>query len=557
MKHIYHHLVEKLQSGTNIQLGILLDTKGSAPQIPGAIALFDKDEVICGTLGGGLLESYAQKAAAAAFKNKQNTLQLVNFNADIDDEIGAICGGFGLFAIDYNPKQHLPIFLKLLQSFHQQKKGALISLFKHEENKSVSIERYWIEYQQSIPETIAAILTLQQLDLNKVIDKRETCWIEKINPKTKNINSRESLFIEPIYPLSQLIIVGAGHVGQALAKMAQLADFKVTVLDHRLEFCNLSRFSEETQLICKPLSEGFKSINITSNSYIVIASQGHKTDTEALQCCIHSDAAFIGIIGSKRKSNLMRRKFLENSWATEEDWNFIHSPIGLDIHSKTVNEIAISITAQLIQERYQLNFLGKRKKVSCLVLAAGKSTRMGTQKLLLPYQNTSIIKSIVYKATHSNAHQTVVVLGSHQEEIRKELKGCFVDFIENKFYEAGMLSSIQQGTTAVDRKNDGILLLLGDQPMVSTALINRLITVFQKTEKGLLILTFNKKRGHPVLISTKYLNQIHELNPEIGLRALFQTNSDDVLEIEVSSAEILKDIDTPEDYELATIHYNI
>ena len=160
------------------------------------------------------------------------------------------------------------------------------------------------------------------------------------------------------------------------------------------------------------------------------------------------------------------------------------------------------------------------------------------------------------KSINSNASQTIVVLGSHKEEVIEELKAYSVDLVENILYEDGMLSSVQAGVSVVDKINEGMIILLGDQPMVSTAIINRLITVFQKTDKGLIIPTFEKKRGHPVLISTKYRNQIKELNPEVGLRELFLTNSEDVLEIEVQSDVILKDIDTPEDYELATLNSN-
>ncbi|MDP2087799.1 MAG: XdhC family protein [Flavobacteriaceae bacterium] len=556
MKTIYHQLVEKLQSGSDIQIGSLLATKGSAPQIPGAMALFDKDKVLLGTLGGGLLETHAQKAAALAFENQMNIIQLVNFDADIEDEVGAICGGRALFSIDSNPKQHLNVYLKLIDSLDRHKRGVLLTLFKKQDKQHLLIEKYWIEQNQSIPENIDTILNSNQLNFNKIIVKRKSCWIEATYNREKKPTNEISLFIEPINPSTQLIIVGAGHIGQALCKMAHLADFEVAVLDNRAELTNSKRFPEASQVICKPLNEGFKSLKITSEFYIVIATQGHRTDKEALRCCMQSDAAYIGVIGSKRKSVLMKKKFIEEAWASEEEWNFIHSPIGLDIHSKTVNEIAISITAQLIKKRYELNFLGKRKKVSCIVLAAGKSTRMGKQKLLLPYQKTSIIKSIVNKSLNSNSSQTIVVIGSHKKEVKEELTNCLVDLVENKSFEDGMLSSVQAGVSAVDQKTDGIIILLGDQPMVSEAIINRLITTFQKTNKGLIIPTFGNKRGHPVLISTKYKQQINELNPEVGLRELFLKNSQDILEIKVETDIILKDIDTPEDYKVESLYIN-
>jgi molybdenum cofactor cytidylyltransferase len=186
--------------------------------------------------------------------------------------------------------------------------------------------------------------------------------------------------------------------------------------------------------------------------------------------------------------------------------------------------------------------------VDAVVLAAGKSTRMGQQKLLMPYKKSTIIKTIVNELESSLSNQTIVVTGSHREEIQEELKECKLSFVNNENFESGMLSSVQKGMEALSDKVDGAMILLGDQPMVSRKVIDRLISVFQKTEKGLLVPTFQNKRGHPVLIASKYREQIKSINPEIGLRELFLNNQDDILEVEMNTNDILKDLDTPEDY---------
>lgn len=548
MKTIYHQLIGSLQSDTDIQLGTMLQTKGSAPQIPGAMALFKKGKVIFGTLGGGLLEAYAQKAAEWAFKNQLNTMQLINFDAQLEDPEGAICGGKALFSIDANPTQHLNTYLQLIDALDQQKCGVLCSIYTKLSEQHIQIEKIWVEKNTNIPEKILLILNEARLNMTKIMENRKACWIASKLMSAENSISEVFLLAEPLYPMPQLIIVGAGHIGQALCKMAHLVDFEIRVLDNREEMNQKARFPDASQLNCKPINEGFASIKITPNTYIVITTQGHRTDMEALRCCIRSDAAYIGVIGSKRKSMLLGLKILTKNWANEDELNFIHTPIGLEIHSKTVNEIAISIIAELIKVRYELNFIRKRKKVSCIVLAAGKSTRMGQQKLLMPFQKSTIIKTIAEKSINSNSAQTIVVVGSHKDEIKEELRNFNVCLIENKQFEAGMLSSVQAGISAVDKDSDGIIILLGDQPMISETIINRLITSFQKTNKGLIIPTFNNKRGHPVLIHSKYKKSIDTLNATIGLRELFLNNSHDILEIEVETDKILKDIDTQEDY---------
>lgn len=546
MSTIYNQLVEVLQSSMEIQLGTLLYTKGSSPQIPGAFVVLNNEQVLFGTIGGGLLEAHAQKTATLAFINNQNTMHLINFDANMDDEIGAICGGSALYALDVNPKKHIPIYLALIESLSQNKSGTLFSIFHKNANQSITIEKYWVEQHKVLPENIKDILNAAPFKHHEIIENKNAIWIKSTSHSDNY--SEVYLFVEPIFPKSQLLIVGGGHIGQALSKIAHLADFEVIVIDNRKEMTDLSRFIDAKQVIFMPLNDGFKSLKINSNTFIVITTQGHRTDIEALRSCIQSDAAYIGVIGSKRKSVLIGKKFVQEGWATQEEWDFIHTPIGINIHSKSVNEIAISIVSELIKERYELHFLGKRKKVSSVILAAGKSTRMGQQKLVMPFQNSTIIKSIVEKSLNSNTTNTIVVVGSHKDQVKNDLENYNVTLIENENFEDGMLSSIKVGIASINHKSDGILILLGDQPMVSEIILNRLITSFQKTSKGLIVPTYKGKRGHPVLIHSKYKDNIHQLNPAIGLRELFLNNSQDIVEIEVDTASILKDIDTPEDY---------
>lgn len=551
MKTDYHQLVNLLESGDDYQLGILIDTKGSAPQLPGALAVFKNDNVVYGTLGGGLLEYEAQKAASKAYHSKKNSIHLVEFLAEVDTNAGAICGGTGTFLMDTNPNKHLAVFIKMLDALNQGNSGNLISILK-KENENLSIQKYWIDKNEVLPSELEDFVKQFNLNLSKILTEKKTHWIHQKSSSVSSTKSNISLFIEPISPLSKLIIVGAGHIGQALLTLAQLANFEVTVIDNRVAYLNSTSFKNANLKISDQLSEAFKTVKITKDTYIVIVSQGHRTDIEALRWCIQSNAAYIGVIGSKRKFNLIRSKFLIQQWACDDELKFINSPIGINIHSKTVNEIAISIVAQLIKRRHKVNYIKPPKNVSSVVLAAGKSTRMGTQKLLLPYQKTTIIESIIQKLNASNTHQTIVVIGSHKSEIKAKLENSSILLIENLHYDKGMLSSVQTGILSVDLTSDAVLIALGDQPMITTELVNRLIAVFNKSDKGIIVPVFNGKRGHPVLISRTYFSNVNNLNPEIGLRALLAEFNDDVLEISVQSEDILIDIDTREDYLMIT-----
>jgi xanthine dehydrogenase accessory factor len=147
------------------------------------------------------------------------------------------------------------------------------------------------------------------------------------------------------------LITGAGHIGKALAHLVNLLDFEVTVIDDRPEFANEMNIPDADHILTGNFDNIIRESAITGNTYIVIVTRGHKNDADALKCCIGSPASYIGMIGSKRKIALMREKFLQHGWATKQQWDRIHAPVGIDINSRTVQEIAVSIAAELIRVR--------------------------------------------------------------------------------------------------------------------------------------------------------------------------------------------------------------
>jgi xanthine dehydrogenase accessory factor len=147
------------------------------------------------------------------------------------------------------------------------------------------------------------------------------------------------------------VIVGAGHIGRALAHLANLLDFEVTIIDDRSEFANSDNIPEADHIIVNDIGESLKKFKKNNDTYVVIVTRGHKDDAAALKPCIGSDLAYTGMIGSVNKIASMRVNFIESGWATAEQWDTVHTPVGLDIRSRTVEEIAVSIAAQLVLVR--------------------------------------------------------------------------------------------------------------------------------------------------------------------------------------------------------------
>jgi xanthine dehydrogenase accessory factor len=158
-------------------------------------------------------------------------------------------------------------------------------------------------------------------------------------------------FIEPVLPLPRLVIAGAGHVGRAVARLGSLLDWIVTVIDDRPEFANAANVPEADEIVVGGIGEALRRIEDSADNYFVIVTRGHQKDAEALRAVIGRPAAYVGMIGSKTKTELMHGEFLKRGWATADEWGRVHAPIGLEIGSKTVEEIAVSIAAELVLVR--------------------------------------------------------------------------------------------------------------------------------------------------------------------------------------------------------------
>lgn len=183
-----------------------------------------------------------------------------------------------------------------------------------------------------------------------------------------------------------------------------------------------------------------------------------------------------------------------------------------------------------------------------VVLAAGESKRMRTQKLLLPFGETTVIEAIVRSALDSEADGALVVLGADRGKLRSVLQSYPLTFAVNKNYRLGMLSSIQAGFSALPGEAEAAVLMLGDQPAVPSSVINDLICNYRESSRGIIIPVYAGRRGHPVLLETGYRREILGLDPKIGLRQLMRAHPEDILEVEVSTPAVLSDLDVPADY---------
>jgi len=186
--------------------------------------------------------------------------------------------------------------------------------------------------------------------------------------------------------------------------------------------------------------------------------------------------------------------------------------------------------------------------IYAIILAAGGSVRMGARKMLLPYRGMTIIEKVIEIVLKAGIDRIVVVTGSGKEEITKVIRRLPVEQCYNDNWKTGMLSSVKCGFRSLPETCRAAIVFLGDQPMIDVKTIEEVAYAYHKTGKGIIMPVYNKKRGHPLLIDTKYSDELEKLNPGEGLRMLAHKFPVDVLEVETDDPATLKDIDTPEDY---------
>jgi xanthine dehydrogenase accessory factor len=159
--------------------------------------------------------------------------------------------------------------------------------------------------------------------------------------------------IEPLTNSDELFIVGAGHCGMELSRLAHHVGFAVTVIDNRSEWATREKHPEADQVICTDYATVAELIRFSPDAYIVIMTHGHEHDEAVLKLCLGHEAKYLGMIGSRSKAARIRRELAEAGISAERLAR-VHTPLGLDIGSHTPAEIAVSIVAELIAVRNQL-----------------------------------------------------------------------------------------------------------------------------------------------------------------------------------------------------------
>jgi xanthine dehydrogenase accessory factor len=345
MANIYSELVRTLAAGEKCVLARIIRQVGSAPRRVGAKLLVKMDGSLVGTIGGGLLEHCVLRRAKDVMVSGKSAVLHIRLTGQEVAASEMLCGGNvdvliePVFAGDAGAGH---VFKELIALAAQGRCGTLVTRVA---NDRESGGRFLVTEDGGIVGDASGLSGASGIDIARWSSVREFS-LETL----ADCEGTPTVFLEPVEADAVLLLFGAGHISTFVAPLARMVGFRVCVVDDREEFANPRRFPTADQLLVCSVAEAFRRLVVTPATYIAIVTRGHAYDREVLRAALPTRPAYLGMIGSRRKRELIYGSLMEEGVAVEE-LRRVHSPIGVSIGAETPEEIAVSIVAELIAVR--------------------------------------------------------------------------------------------------------------------------------------------------------------------------------------------------------------
>jgi xanthine dehydrogenase accessory factor len=341
MRDVVRHLIAALKQERELIVCQVVETRGSTPQKAGAIMVIDTGGGQTGTLGGGCVENEVKLKAMQQLGGSGAAVHTFVLDHDYAWADGLICGGKMVIITQ-------PVSGPEALAYYQAMDDLIGEAAGHTECVVVDPQRapgtvlggrFLFDGYANLRASWPAAPAPAQLG----------AWLQPPGDRAKPA-LHDGFALLPGWPRIRLIVVGAGHVGQAVAGLAAQVDFDVWVVDDRQQYANRERFPAAKRLVVGPFDEVLPTLEITPQTYALIVTRGHGHDQEALFHLARTPAAYVGLIGSRRKIRLIFDN-LREAGIPEAALERVTAPVGLDIGSQSVMEIAVSIVAELIARR--------------------------------------------------------------------------------------------------------------------------------------------------------------------------------------------------------------
>ena len=348
MQDVFREAVNELKKGDSLVVATVVSTKGSTPQKPGAKLLVRSDGSGVGTLGGGCVEGDIWFAAKELMKRGGSARhQDYQLNEELAAQDGLVCGGTMYFLIDpiYRPEDYLTFAAEIDEAYEGGAAVAMASLTKPSAGEAQATgAKLFIREDGSTEGTLGSEV------LDRDAAERALGHMAHGGNEYVTAEGGAEYFVEAYTTPPQLVLCGGGHIAKAIAPLAKTLGFRLFVTDDREEFSNNERFPEADILLVGKPEDALPQLPINPNTFVVIATRGHRFDNVALGAAARTPARYVGLMGSKRKVILIYGDLIRSGLPLNRVKE-LHSPIGLDIHARTPEEIAISVMAEVLMFR--------------------------------------------------------------------------------------------------------------------------------------------------------------------------------------------------------------
>lgn len=347
MKEVIEEALGLMEKGEPCVLATVIHTKGSTPQKAGAKLLIRKDGSCVGTLGGGCVEGEIWSLAKQLLSTQGEPLyRKYDLNEAFTARDGLVCGGTMYFFIDplASTGNFQSFASEIVRAYRDEMPAALATVV----NSPTGTPKLGSKLLIREDGAVQGGFDNSALELEtSVIGK--TLAIHGGNRYFKTMDDTE-IFVEGFTSPPTLVLIGGGHVNRAVSRLASLLGFRMYAVDDRVEFANKERFPEAETLVISDYSRGLENVSVNSNTYIVVATRGHRYDDLALAAAIRTPARYIGLLGSRRKTLEIYKNLLKEK-VPPERLREVYAPIGLNIGAITPEELAVSIMAEIIMVR--------------------------------------------------------------------------------------------------------------------------------------------------------------------------------------------------------------
>ncbi len=325
MIHLFSRICRELEQHHSLILVTILCGSGSAPRGTGSQMLVGSEGRLLGTIGGGAVEYEATKLAQELWKAKRSTRQTFRlFQNDIED-IGMTCGGDVTLWLQYicaEDTRWAAVAEKVVSRIQSRQPGWLVQ-----------------RLDGGSPTLLApdgTILAGAPVSPEGLLEKKGIL--------------QGDCFSLPLPIGERAVIFGGGHCAQALVPLLQTVGFRVTVVDQRQEFATKALFPQAESVICSGYGNISDYLSLTEEDFVVVMTNGHSHDFEVQEQVLRQPVAYIGVIGSRKKTAFVNEK-LRQAGVSDAAIASVHTPIGTAIKAVTPEEIAVSIAGEMIHER--------------------------------------------------------------------------------------------------------------------------------------------------------------------------------------------------------------